>query len=213
MKRCIAIAAAVLALAGWSRPAAAQVFGQFHSARPLAVSGHEFGGYVEFSENLLGFLGQLRLSFHPGVDFGVQGGVGRYDTGPSDVTTARLGADFKYLAAAIASGSPVDLGIGAGIGLEAGDDLSLLSIGPALVVSRPLDDDPAPRFVPYAGLALLFTRVDRGDGDTNDVIAPLRAGCEFLMAPGLKASAEFKWLLGEAFQDDLSLAAGIRTSF
>jgi hypothetical protein len=209
----IVIGAAALVLVGWSPPAAAQVFGQFNAARPLPVNGHEFGGYVEFSENLLGFVGQLRLSFHPGVDFGFQGGLGRYDSGASDVTTARLGTDFKYLAASMEQGSPVDLGIGAAIGLETGDGLSLLSLGPSLVASRPVTVGGEPRLVPYASVALLFSRVDAGAGDTNDFTAPIRVGTEIDMGPGLRASAELKLLLGETFQDDVSLAVGIRTSF
>lgn len=213
MRRCIVIAAAVVALAGAARPAAAQVFGQFHAARPLPVNGHEFGAYVEFSENLLGFLGQLRLSFHPGVDFGFQGGLGRYDGGATDVTTARLGADFKYLAATVEQGLPVDLGVGAAIGLETGDDLSLVSLGPSIVASRPVSVAGEPRFVPYAALALLFSRVDVGDADSNDFTAPLRVGTEIDMGPGLRASAEIKALLGDTFQDDLSFSFGVRTSF
>ena len=213
MRRCIVIAAAVLALAGWSRPAAAQVFGQLAAAPPLPMNGHEFGGYVEFSENLLGFLGQLRLSFHPGVDFGVQGGLGRYDTGSSDVTTARLGVDFKCLAASIEQGSPVDVSVGGAIGLETGDELSLLSLGPAVVASRPVSVAGEPRFVPYAGLSLLFWRADVGDADSNDFTAPLRVGTEIDMGPGLRASAELKLMLGDTFQDDVSFTVGIRTSF
>jgi hypothetical protein len=213
VRRCIVIAAAVIALAGGSRPAAAQVFGQFNAARPLPVNGHEFGGYVEFSENLLGFLGQLRLSFHPGVDFGIQGGLGRYDGGSTDVTTARLGVDFKYLAATIEQGLPVDLGVGAAIGLETGDDLSLLSLGPSIVASRPVSVAGEPRFVPYAAIAMLFSRVDVGDADSNDFTAPLRIGTEIDMGPGLRASAEIKALLGDTFQDDLSFSFGVRTSF
>lgn len=213
MRRCIVIAAAALALAGWSAPAAAQVFGQFGSARPVPLSGHEFGGYVEFSENLLGFLGQLRLSFHPGVDFGFQGGVGRYDNGGSDVTTARLGTDIKYLAASTDQGFPVDLAIGAAIGLETGDDLSLLSLGPAVVASRALGNPADARVVPYASLALLFSQADDGISDSNDVTAPLRLGAEINMGPALRALAELKLMIGDSYQDDVSLLAGIKTSF
>mgnify|MGYP001596344818 CR=1 FL=1 len=213
MRRCIVIAAAALALAGSSEPVAAQVFGQFNAARPLPMNGHEFGGYVEFSEILLGFVGQLRLSFHPGVDFGFQGGLGRYDSGGSDVTTARLGTDFKYLAASAEQGAAVDVGVGAAIGLESGDGLSLLSLGPSLVVSRPAAAGGSQRFTPYASLALLFSRVDTGAVEENDFSAPLRIGTEIDMGPGLRASAELRLLIGDTFQDGVSFATGIRTSF
>jgi hypothetical protein len=213
VRRWFVIIAVAAGLAALGAPASAQVFGQFTAAPPLPVNGHEFGGHVEFSENLLGFLGQLRLSFHPGVDFGFTGGVGRHDGGAGDVTTARLGADFKYLAASAGQGAPLDVGVGAAIGLESGDGLSLLSLGPSVVASRPVLVGGEPRFVPYAALALLFSRADVGAADSNDFSAPLRLGTEIDMGPGLRASAELKLQLGDSFQDDVSLAVGLRTRF
>jgi len=213
VRRRIVIVAAALALAGSSLPAAAQVFGQFNAARPLPVNGHEFGGYVEFSENLLALTGQLRLSFHPGVDFGVTGGLGRYDAGAGNTTTARLGIDFKYLAAAAGEGSPVDVGVGAALGLETGDGLSLLSIGPSVVASLPAAAGGSQPFTPYAALALLFSRVDDGIDERNDFAAPLRVGTEIALAPGIRASAELRVLIGDVFSDRVSFSTGVRTSF
>ena len=54
--------------------AGAQVFGQYMGAEIVPVGGHLFGGYLQASQDQLGLLGQLRLSFYPGVDFGFHGG-------------------------------------------------------------------------------------------------------------------------------------------
>lgn len=213
MRRFVVFAAAALALAFGARPAAAQVFGQYSGARPLDVNAHELGGFVEFSDNVLGLLGQLRLSFHPGVDFGFQGGLGRYGEAAGDLTTARLGTDFKYLALGTESGSPVDLAIGAGIGFEMGDGLGVLSLGPSVVVSRPVLVGGQPRLVPYAAAAVLFSHVDQDPGDSNDLAAPIRVGTELEMAPGLRGVAELRFVLGDAFQEDVALSVGLRTRF
>ena len=89
---------ATLALAGMLLPATAgaQAFGQFTAAQTLPVNGHLAGGYIQSSSSQLGVLGQLRLSFYPGVDFGFQGGFSRHDYAGGDRTTLSLGTDLKY---------------------------------------------------------------------------------------------------------------------
>ena len=52
----------------------AQVFGQYTGANPLEPNQHLFGAYLHTSDSVLGAVGQLRLSFFPGIDFGFQGG-------------------------------------------------------------------------------------------------------------------------------------------
>ena len=95
MNRIRLIFACALALA-LPRAASAQVFGQFIGATPLPVNAHLFGAYLQSSENVLGLLGQLRLSFYPGVDFGFAGGFARQDFKGGNRTTLRLGTDHKY---------------------------------------------------------------------------------------------------------------------
>src|SRR5258705_6644118 len=65
----------VAALFCGSGAAFAQVPGQFTGAEILPVNAHMYGGYLVASNNVVGGLAQLRLSFYPGVDFGFQGGL------------------------------------------------------------------------------------------------------------------------------------------
>ena len=58
------LAAAALLFAG---AAHAQVLGQFTGAETLPVNGHMMGAYLHSSQNVVGLLGQLRMSFYPDV--------------------------------------------------------------------------------------------------------------------------------------------------
>src|SRR5512143_2653918 len=152
----VALAAALLP----AGPARAQVFGQYVPADILPVNSRVFGAYVDFSENVVGALGQLRLSFYPNIDFGFQGGLARLDTGPSTKTTVRLGGDLRFGAGTVAQGMPVDLAVGAALGVQTGDDYTILSLGPEAVASRTFGFTPNASVVPYAGAMLMFSSVD-----------------------------------------------------
>ena len=116
-----------------ARPAESQVFGQYTGAEVVPVNSHLFGGYVHASQDFLGLLAQLRLSFYSDVDFGFQGGLTRISLTGGDVTSLRVGADLK---AHVAHSSSGDLAIGGALGIETGDHLHILTIGPTAVVSR-----------------------------------------------------------------------------
>jgi hypothetical protein len=211
----IFLAAAVtgsMLVAGLS-PAQAQVFGQFTGARPVPVNGHVFGGYLGASKNAIGVLTQLRLSFYPNVDFGFQGGLNKVDFAGSDVTNLRLGADVRMLVAQSSETFPVDLGVGGALGVETGDDVHILSLGPSAVASRDLKVGGTFAIVPYAGISILYSSLDIGNRSDTDVSFPLRFGTEFVPAQELRITAELQLLLEDEFNDDIVFATGVNLAF
>jgi hypothetical protein len=209
------LAAALTALATAVFPVLghAQVFGQYTPAETVPVNGHLLGAYLNASENFFGLLTQLRLSFYPDVDFGFQGGLTRIDFQGTDATTVRLGADFKYLAVRAAQGFPVDLAVGAGLGVETGDNISVLSLGPSLVVSRNLAIGSSAGVTPFFGLGLLFSNLDVLDHETTDFSVPFRVGSEFRMSQDLRLGVELQFRIKDDFNDDVSFVTGVNIPF
>ncbi|HEY3215907.1 MAG TPA: hypothetical protein VGK93_05400 [Candidatus Eisenbacteria bacterium] len=213
MRRFLAAALTALATAVFPVLGHAQVFGQYTPAETVPVNGHLLGAYLNASENFFGLLTQLRLSFYPDVDFGFQGGLTRIDFQGTDATTVRLGADFKYLAVRAAQGFPVDLAVGAGLGVETGDNISVLSLGPSLVVSRNLAIGSSAGVTPFFGLGLLFSNLDVLDHETTDFSVPFRVGSEFRMSQDLRLGVELQFRIKDDFNDDVSFVTGVNIPF
>lgn len=207
------LAAAVLAASVSAAPAGAQVFGQLVPADPVPVNGHLFGGYLNASENSVGLLAQLRLSFYPNIDFGFHGGLNRVDLAGDDLTVLRVGTDIKFLLSHANESLPMDIALSAALGLERGDDFDVLSLGPAVVVSRNLTVGQNGAITPYAGLGLLFNSLTIGDADETDVSFPIRLGTEFRVAPELRIMAELQLLLEDEFNDDIGFVTGVNMPF
>ena len=205
----VALAAALLPAV----PARAQVFGQYVPADILPVNTRTFGAYVDFSENVVGALAQLRLSFYPNIDFGFQGGLSRLDTGPSTKTTVRLGGDLRFGAGTVAKGMPVDLAVGAAIGVQTGDDYTILSLGPEAVASRSFGFTPSASVVPYAGAMLMFSSVDIATVNNTDFSVPLRLGAELRAIPGVRLTGEIQLRLGDDFNDHTGFSLGANLPF
>jgi hypothetical protein len=213
VKRLPVVLLSVLLVAGGATASFAQVYGQFTSAETLPVNGHLFGGYLHASENVVGLLAQLRLSFYPEVDFGFQGGLERIDSGGNHLTTIRLGGDFKYLAAHAGPSLPFDVAVGAALGVETGDNINVLSVGPTAVASRTLQIGSNGGVTPYAGLALLFSNVEVQGSQNSDFSVPIRLGSEFRLAPELRISAELQLRLADEFNDHIGFATGVNLPF
>ena len=209
MKRSIVvlftIASAVLA-----RPAQAQVWGQYTSAEVVPVNGHLFGGYVDASQNVLGLLAQLRLSFYPNVDFGFQGGLERVSRAGSDVTSLRIGGDLKALVVHDARG---DLSVGGALGVETGDHLHVLSVAPTVVVSRTFGPASGAGVTPYAGMGFRFSNVELGDRQFTDFSVPFRLGAEFRLAPEVRLCAELQLRASDQVNDDFGFVTGVNLPF
>lgn len=203
----VVIAAVLMALA---HPSHAQTYGQFTTAECVPMGGHMFGGYLNASENFLGLMAQLRLSFYPNVDFGFQGGLTRTDLGTQDITTLRVGADLKCQ---VAKGGSMDVAIGGALGVETGDNIHLLTLGPTVTVSRSFGNPTGGGVTPYGGLGLLFTNADIFDHQTTDFAVPFRLGAEFRIAPELRLLGELQLRASDQYSDDVAFVTGVNLPF
>jgi hypothetical protein len=209
-----ALAAALLVAAlGAATPARAQVFGQFTTAATVPTNGHLFGAYLNASQNVIGGLAQLRLSFYPDVDFGFNGGLTRLDRGGSNITTLRVGGDLRWQVAHTAQGSAMDVAVGAALGVETADNLKVVSLGPSVAASRTLGVGDNGGIVPYAGLAMLFTSRDAFGAEDSYVSLPLRLGMEARLAQEFRVVVELQLFITDPYNDDVGFAAGVNLPF
>ena len=212
MRRLLASCAALLLLA-CARPVAAQVYGQFGGAVPVAVDHRQFGFYGEFSDHQSDLLGQLRLSFYPNLDFGFQGGLSHLDAGGRTQTVVHLGADVKTLVARRTDTFPVDVSVGGTIGVGSADQFNLLSMGPLAVASRTATMRSGLELVPYGGAALLYTRSDFGHGTTTDVSMQLRVGLEVRPNPDVRLLVELQEPVSDPIDQNPKLVLGANFPF
>lgn len=189
--------------------AKAQVYGQFTGAETVPPGGHEFGAYVNASQNLLGLVSQLRLSFYPNIDFGFHGGLNRISIGTKDRTTLRVGGDVKFV---VSKGGAVDVSAGGALGVETGDAISVLTVGPSVVVSRTFTIGNG-GFTPYGGAAILFSNIDISDKQDTDFSIPFRFGSEFKLSPEIKLVAEIQLRANDEINDDFAFVTGVNLPF
>lgn len=209
--RALALAAAMLVPA--ASPATAQVFGQLTSANLVPMGGHEGGFYLNATDNLLGGLAQLRLSFYPGVDFGFQGGIARVTWQGVDRATVRMGTDVRFSLAHSGEGFPVDIAAGGGLGLESSDSYHVLTLMPSGVVSRSFAVGQNGSISPYLGVGISFARADAGTTNQTFLSLPLRLGADFLVMPGLRLTGELNIPIGDTFNDSFGLTTGVTLPF
>ena len=172
-------------------------------------------GTTSASQNVVGGLAQLRLSFYPNVDFGFHGGLTRLDPGgtSASLTTLRLGGDLRWQVAQVAQGSRVDVAVGGALGVETADNLNVLSLGPSVVGSRALNVGGNGGLVPYAGMALNFTRRDAFGIQDSEISVPLRFGAEVRLAPEFRIVAELQVFVADRYNDDIGFATGVNLPF
>lgn len=209
------VAALLVAALGAAPPARAQVFGQFTGAPTVPTNGHVFGAYLTASQNVVGGLAQLRLSFYPNVDFGFHGGLTRLDPGgtSASLTTLRVGGDLRWQVAHVAEGARMDVAVGGSLGVETADDLKVVSIGPSVVASRTLNVGGSGGLMPYAGAALNFNSRDAFGIEDSDVSLPLRLGLEALIAQEFRIVAELQLFVSDRYNDDVGFATGVNLPF
>ena len=207
--RVILLAAAALAC---HAPARAQVYGQFTGAETVPAGGRLFGAYALSSENVVGLLAQLRLSFYPNVDFGFHGGIARQDFVGGDRTTVRLGTGLKAKIADPTAGLPVALAVGGDLAVETGDEFHVLTVGPTLVASRPFAIGSG-GVTPYARIGLAITSIDVRSNRDTDISLPLRLGGDFRLTPQLGLAVELQLQWSDRFNDNVGLAAGVNLPF
>lgn len=200
----------LLGLMAPSVPAHAQAFGHYTGAEVVPMGGHLFGGYVQASEGLLGLSSQLRLSFYPNIDFGFQGGLTRTDYGAGDVMTVQLGTDIKFQ---ITKGRSVSLALGGALGVETGDNVHLLSVGPTFTASHVFGNPAGAGISPYAGVALLYTDADLLDQQSQDVTMPFRLGADFRLAPEIRIMSEIQLRANDPYSDSFAFITGVNLPF
>jgi hypothetical protein len=213
VRRGFATALLAVTLAACAPAARAQVFGQFVGAQPLPMNGHLTGVYLSMSDNAWGPLAQLRLSFYPDLDFGFQGGLSRVDFGSDHRTTLQLGGDLKYQVQKAGATMPVDVAVGAVVGVETGDAYSILTLGPSVVASRSFPMGSNASVIPYAGAMLAFSSIDVGEMSDTDFSVPLRFGAEWRFIPEVRIVTELQLQTGDSFNDDVRFAAGVNLPF
>ncbi len=207
--------AALMLVAALAVPGAAgaQAFGQFTSAQTLAPNQHMGGAYLQSSSSVIGLLGQLRLSFYPGVDFGFQGGFARQDFGSGNRTTLRLGTDLKYQVTQPTSGYPYAIAVGGGLGVESGDHWNVLSVGPTLVSSRSFAGNGDLVFTPFVSVGLLFTNANIASLNETDLSIPVRLGSELRLSPQFSITGELQLRLSDDLNDDVGFSVGVNSPF
>lgn len=213
MKRSLLVAAALVALAVAAPPARAQVFGQLSPAQPIDLNTRLGGGFVSFTKSESELLGQLRMSFHPGVDFGFQGGLSRVSVANVNRTSVQLGGDLKAQLVRAGAASPFDVSIGGAIGIASADDFTVLSVGPSLVASRRFAIDERASLTPFAGALLLFSRSDLATGNKTDVAVPVRFGLEYSPLPDFRLLGAVQVGVSDDIRDDLKLSLGANFPF
>ena len=207
MKRLLPILA-TLALALAPGNSAAQVFGQLGGAEPVAMNARLFGAYFGYSQNQASLLGQLRLSFHPGVDLGFQGGLSRLKSGNQDHASVDLGIDARTLVARRGPTMPFDVSLGGAIAERSAEGTNLLSVGPTAAASRPLQIARSTELTPYLGIAMLLSRSDAGGSSTTDLSVPVRLGAELKPNPDMRLIAEIQLAVSDALGDNVRLVVG-----
>ena len=213
MSRTTLAALAAACLAVLPAPAAATAFGQFSGAQPVPVNSRLFGAYLHASDDVVGLAAQLRMSFYPGVDFGFQGVLNRLDYSGGDRSTVGLGGDFKAQVASVTESMPVDIALGGALGVEAGDDYSLLTIGPTAVASRSFATGQSASITPYVGHMLAFSSIDVDPIDDTDISFPLRLGATYRLMPEMEVTGELQLRISDSFNDNSGFSLGVHFAF
>jgi opacity protein-like surface antigen len=202
---------AAVACGGFPAPARAQVHGALSNARVVPVNSRLGGGYLQFDKSSATLMGQLRLSFYPNLDFGFLGGLSRIDVNDNTRTSVRLGGDFRGQLATQNASFPVDVLLGGALGVETADELTILSVGPQLTVSRALD--LSGRWIGYGGAALLLSRIELSSQSDNDISFPVRFGIEYDPNPYLRMLAEVQLAVSDEVKDDFAATLGVLFPF
>jgi opacity protein-like surface antigen len=209
LKRLLACAAVSFALA--ASPALAQVHGIFNDAKVVPVNGHLGGAYLQFDKSSASLMGQLRLSFFPNLDFGFVGGLSRLDINDDTKSSVRLATDFRGQIATQSANFPLNITLGAALGVETADGFTLLSVGPTAAVSRELD--AAKQWEAYGGASILMSRSEIDGGRDTDTSLPLRFGLQYSPNPDIRILSEMQFAVSDAINDDFSFTVGVLFPF
>jgi hypothetical protein len=103
--------------------------------------------------------------------------------------------------------------LGAALGVETGDDVSVLTLGPTVVGSRTMAISQTVAWTPYASLGITYSKFSIGETDDNDTALPLRFGIDFKANAALDLVLEFQANMDDRLNDDTGLALGVNLPF
>ena len=140
-------------------------------------------------------------------------GLVRRNVSLGDRTTLRLGGDIKVRVQQQSDAHPVSLAVGGGIGVETGDNLSVLSFSPTVTASRTFKLGQSGGIIPYARAGLGFSKLTIGDFSDTDFALPIRLGSDFRLSTGLDLVLEMQINFGDRLNDNLALVGGVNLPF
>lgn len=175
MRRAV-LFATVLWVGGASAPLA-QVFYQYPAAPTVEPQRFVVGTYISGGDDLFRFGAYGRLGIARYWDFGFEGVV---DNAGGDWRGGG-GGDLKYRVFPETKALPFDLSLGAGLGFDSGDGVSILQAPVGGVISVPLKMDNGTLITPYLGVYVVYVRTEvkvTGVPDATDSVAEalLRGG-------------------------------------
>ena len=121
-----------------------------------------------------------------------------------------MGTDIK---AQVIHGPSGDFSIGGALGIETGDELHVLTVGPTAVVSRTFASESGVGFTPYASVGFLFSNVELGTREFTDFSLPFRIGSEFRLAKEVRLCAELQLRASDDVNDDFGFVTGVNLPF
>ena len=101
----------------------------------------------------------------------------------------------------------------AALGIETGDDFTVLTVGPKLVASRTISTGQSVSFSPYLALGLMFSNIDVGSNSSTDLSFPLHLGAGLKISPQLELNAELQVRIADSFNDDTGFSFGVNLPF
>ena len=102
---------------------------------------------------------------------------------------------------------------GGALGVETGDGISILTLGPSVVVSKTFPMGTGGGITPYGSAGIFFSNEDIGDDQDSDFAVPFRFGSEFKLSPEIKLVGEIQLRAGNETNDDFSFVTGVNLPF
>ncbi|GAB4320777.1 MAG: hypothetical protein Kow0074_11330 [Candidatus Zixiibacteriota bacterium] len=162
----ITIVSVVIATAS---PSHAQLLGQVSTARTLVRGANDMGGYIGLFEDYTTLFGQYRRGLSSNMDFGLQAGLIDPDIRGADAGLI-LGGDLKFNVMS-AGYDPFDMALGVRGSFFDISNMSVLSVGGAVILSRDYSIEGGGILSPYGSVNIRLEHAsfdNNGGFDNND---------------------------------------------
>ncbi len=210
----VAILACALAAVASGHPgrARAQVFAQLGPGAILEKD-VRLGAFALAGDHQVGGLADVRFLLTLGMDLGVQLGARHFSDVDFGENVLDLAFDLRYGLVEESEEVPLDLSVGAGLGVTSGDNLTVINTALFAGASKTLVTTAGREVTPYAGLVLTIahTKVDvagRNDGFSDpDVDVALRLGLTAALKGDTSVTGELQ------IKEETAVYLGLGTSF